>query len=1551
MDDALRRYGNVRPGPTRLNPYCNCPNLYFSLFSANFAEEYNKYDGDTIDISHKDMAGNKHPFLRRICRWTAGILLTPIVMVALLLMLFYMPPVQQWAVRRVAAYASEQTGMDIRLKRIRIKFPLDIDLQELVATTPPDTLLSVRHAVVDLDFSRIMKGRLAVSGIALQDGVADTRDLIATTVVKGRLGTFHLKADDISLKEQTVDLTAASLDRCELDIALRDTTVVDTTESAPVPWDIRIGDIEISRTRIAFHTAGDSLSVRGGVRTFRIKNGNVNLMAGIYTVEDAELEADSLMVNDMKLSDLRARLSRLLVDGTHVHAPQVTLATPHSTIDGNVRLDWSSLVPEEEQAGPHGRMEVALNASVGRADILALAGPYLTGEQLALVPEIPVELTAQARGNMDTLTVERGRLFVSPMADATVHGRLVHLLDTARMGADLTWDIRTFDLRPIKRMAGLGSNIRLPQMHLTGDTRLADSNVSADLQLEQDRGRVALKAQYDMQTEAYKARLDVHRLNLHNFLPKDSLYQLSTRAELDGRGMDFLSPATRARADILVSRLRYGRHDIDNVRLTANARKGRGQVNLSSDNDILRADACTDLQFSRKITYADFNLSVAYVDFHALGVTRRPCSASMLMQVDGSSNLRDTHDIKGSVSAMTITLQDTTFYPLDINLSLLLAPDTINAEATAGDLDFKVSSREGLDQVTDKGRRFYAEMQRQLSEHVIDQDTLKHLLPPLAMHIQSGTRNPLARISTAMGYTYDHLHLDFKSSPDHGLDGRGYVYAMNTGAILIDTIRWDIRQDTANVVRFDACVKNGPKNKQVVFESNLTANLTPTGADASLSFFDAQGRKGVDVGAQLFIEEDGYRVHFHPLNPILAYRKFTLNEDNYIRLHNNRRVEALVDLLADDGTGFKLYSTPNDDALQDITLSIHNFNLGELSNVIPYMPGIGGLLAGDFHLVQDEQSMTVVVESNVRRMTYEEAPMGDIGLNVVYLPNSDGTHYVDALVSQNGHEVATLAGTYNPEGQGNIEAEASLMRLPLALANGFIPDHTLELAGYASGTLSVTGTTSAPVLDGTLATDSMFVNSEMYSLHLRFPDDSIGIRQSRLDFNRIEAYAAGKNPLVLDGTVDFQNPSQIALNLSLSAKNFELINAPKSIHAVAYGKVFVDIGARLTGTLDNMVLRGKLNVLGNTDVTYVLTDSPLTVEDQLAELVTFVNFADSTEVEDVEKMSLQNIDMLIDIGIEQAAQVHCLLSADGTNHINVEGGGDLTMTYSTHDGMHLYGRYTIVNGVMNYSLMVVSLKNFTIQGGSYVEFTGDLTNPRLSISASERVKTTVYENNTPRSVNFDVGLAVSQTLDNMGLEFTLAAPSDMVISNELASMSQEERGKVAVTMLATGMYLTENSSGGGGGFNATNALNSFLQSQIAAVSNRALSTIDLNFGIDNTNTASGGMQTDYNFSFAKRFWGNRISLIVGGKVSSGSEAVNTGESIINNISIEYRLDKSATRYVRLYYDRDTESLLEGDITEMGAGLVLRRKSSRLGELFLFRKTPIPAPPAVQEKKP
>ena len=107
------------------------------------------------------------------------------------------------------------------------------------------------------------------------------------------------------------------------------------------------------------------------------------------------------------------------------------------------------------------------------------------------------------------------------------------------------------------------------------------------------------------------------------------------------------------------------------------------------------------------------------------------------------------------------------------------------------------------------------------------------------------------------------------------------------------------------------------------------------------------------------------------------------------------------------------------------------------------------------------------------------------------------------------------------------------------------------------------------------------------------------------------------------------------------------------------------------------------------------------------------------------------------------------------------------MTYNPADNLRLSGKYTLSNGEMKYSLPVIPLKTFTIQDGSYIEFTGDPFNPTLNITATEKIKSTVNEGQgTGRSVDFECGVKLSQTLNRPGIQFIISAPSDMNVQDE-----------------------------------------------------------------------------------------------------------------------------------------------------------------------------------------
>ena len=232
-------------------------------------------------------------------------------------------------------------------------------------------------------------------------------------------------------------------------------------------------------------------------------------------------------------------------------------------------------------------------------------------------------------------------------------------------------------------------------------------------------------------------------------------------------------------------------------------------------------------------------------------------------------------------------------------------------------------------------------------------------------------------------------------------------------------------------------------------------------------------------------------------------------------------------------------------------------------------------------------------------------------------------------------------------------------------------------------------------------------------------------------------------------------------------------------------------------------------------------------------------------------------------------------------------------------------------------------------------------NPKINFKALERVHASVTnENQASRQVNFDVSVSIKNTLKDLGMSFDLEAPEEMAVQNQLLAMSDEERSKLAITMLVTGMYMPQGmaSSGSSGGINMGSALNSFLQSEISNIAGSALKKVDITFGMEfyeETGMAGSGKRTDYSYRFARRFYNDRIRIVVGGKISTG-QTVDEKQSFIDNISLEYRLDTSGTRYVKLFHNKNYQSLLEGEIIETGAGVVLRKKMRRLGELFIFK---------------
>ena len=451
--------------------------------------------------------------MKRALKWASAIILTPVLLIIILMSVFYIPPVQRWVVREISEYASEKSGLNITMQKATITFLLDLDLHQLHIDDHGKDILNVEKATVDLNFWRILALKVGVEAIELQDGDINTRDLIATLQLKGELNNFHLRADNVDLRHNLVTLNGATIDGCDLDIALKDTTIIDTTESAPVTWGLDIEQVAIKKSRILLHMPYDSMLLQTGVQEALLEGGDIDLEKGIYRIEKLKMQADSLHYDlpyelhqtagldpshitlynlaldlenttfkqqenylAMNLKNLQMKekcglsidtlKANLMMNDRSVLVEGLKLVTMHSKVSGDANVEWRALKGR-------GDLSAVLRARIGHQDILALTGNYLPKDLKRVYPQQPLEMDVAAYGNVDSLNIADSRITIPTVIDIRTNGNVTNLLDSLHLSANLKWDVKTMNLNFVRQYLGL-NNIALPAMTLHADTKLND---------------------------------------------------------------------------------------------------------------------------------------------------------------------------------------------------------------------------------------------------------------------------------------------------------------------------------------------------------------------------------------------------------------------------------------------------------------------------------------------------------------------------------------------------------------------------------------------------------------------------------------------------------------------------------------------------------------------------------------------------------------------------------------------------------------------------------------------------------------------------------------------------------------------------------------------------------------------------------------------------------------------------------------------------------------------------------------------------------------------
>ena len=1515
-----------------------------------------------------------------------GILLSPVLLFVLLTILVYLPPVQNWLVDKVAAYASEETGMEITVNHVDLSFPLDLGVDGVRVIHQPDTIADVERLVVDVQLLPLFDGKVVVNQLEIKNTQLNTNGFVEAAKVKGRFSRLFVKSDGIDLHRETVEVNGARLEDAQLDIVLNDSVPEDTTTSQN-RWKIHIDEARVQHSDIALHMPGDTMSVRMHMGLLTAREALVDLETETYTVQQVDWDNGALQydqnfqprIDGLDYNHLDLSHISIGIDSIYYHDPTLRLVMRHVALreksglqvtdltgpvemeNGTLRLPKFHLkTPDSEIAvemdmplnlmdsiAP-GQLQLRLRAQVGKKDVMVFLADMPQGFRDRW-PDSPLQVEGALSGNMQHMEFSDVEMTLPSAFHATVTGYADHLDNPKQLRADVQFQAQGGDLSFLVQMLPrqMQRDYRIPNgIRAEGRVKADRANYTFDVTANEDKGRVKLQGQLNADLMRYDATLHVDQLNVHHFMPRDSIYTVTADVKVQGQGTDFLSPRTQLTADAQIQHLRYGHWNLDNMTAQATIRNGHALVDVLSDNPLVNGRLNVDALLNTKKLNATITADLNTVNLYKMRLVDKPLSLGLCGHVDVTSDMKLTHYVSGLISDITVRDSSKALRSEFVGLHLNTNTDTTIVRAQSGDFIVKLDGSGNYEQLLKQLIVLSDSASAQLSNKIIDQPALRRLLPTMKVHVESKRDNPLVTILKSQGVDFTQLLFDMATSPETGVNGNGFVHSLTYDDVRLDTINFRLTQ-RKNHLSFGGQIRNNKKNPQFVFNALFDGILQERGATFGVRYYDSDNKLGARIGAQAEMLDSGLNVRLMPETPTLGYKLFKLNADNYIFLGNNKRVKANIDLLAEDGMGVKIYSEESDPtALQDITVSLNKFNLDEVTSVIPYMPRMTGMLHGDYHVVQDaEGHLSVASDMSVRDMTYERSPIGNVSTELLYLQQGDSAHVVEARLMKDDAEIGLLSGTYYHVGGGSLDAMLQLERMPLNIVNGFVPDHLFGLQGYGDGKMSVRGPLSRPQVNGEIYLDSSYVESVPYGVSLRFDNDPVRIVDSKLLLDNFTLYSYNENPLNIQGSVDFSDLDRVMVDVRMRARNFQIIGAKENPHSVAYGKAFVNVFASMRGPADNLNMRGRLEVLGSTDMAYILRDTPLTTDNHLDNLVKFKDFSDTAQVV-INRPPLNGFTMDMTLDVSMGAHIMAYLNADHSNFIDLMGGGTLRMLYTPTDNLRLTGRYTLSNGEMKYSLPVIPLKTFVIQNGSYIEFTGDPMNPTLNITATERTKATVAgSNGAGRSVDFDCGVVVTKTLKDMGVVFTLDAPEDMQLHSELQSMSVEQRGKLAVTMLTTGMYLAD---GNTQPFSMNSALSSFLNSEINNITGNALRTIDLSFGLDQSLDGTGQTHTDYSFKFAKRFLNNRLKIAVGGKVSSGAELQQRNKSFFDNVSLEYRLDDTANKYLTLFFQNNSYDWLDGYTQKYGGGFIWRRRIQRFTDIFRFKD---PAPQRLMRPQP
>lgn len=1432
------------------------------------------------------------------------------------------------------AFDNDTTGMHIRVRLDRLMLGADrvnlrekrIDLRSIQLNGGDVKLIIGENPAADTIARKAFDWTFALDKLTFENVNFEMNSPSLPLLLAG-VGKGEIISGEVSIGSQYVRVDSLGVQQGFCRMKLQSGGTVKKTRKTNEPtslWTVRAGTVTMQDNAFALGFEQDhklNLNLSGiAIRLDSVYNRGLTVKADLK----------QLQVVDQGGVSIQKMQAGIHLDSTSCQVANVFIQTANSMIqlDATTNTSVTGLMKDVP-------LYVTLKADVGIGDLIDM--PFIRDKKwLEKIRKKQVNINTQVIVTSNDLSLTQLSVTLPGAFKITGKGRVQAYQDIKRTFGNIALKGDLENMTFVNSF--LKGKVNIPKDISFACSLNADKGVwTPDLKIRQGQGTLSVTGKYAVADKSYQANVEFDRFRLDRFLPADSLGILTATIGLKGNGLAWGSIEAGLAANI--KQFAYRRHDYEGISLTAALHKKalKGKI-VSEDKAALlhleiEADS-VDREYQAKV-----NGTVKMLDLYALNLSATEFATSFDLHIKGASASNKKLSLQVVVDSVGLTTGLTRRKLGGVALNMDSDAGHTRIDMVSGDFRLEFQGDTAVQDLSGEFGRAAKEIQSQLRSGQVDIEKISHVLPDFQLKANVAENNIISRYLQSERAGFKKVNLQMSNRVD-GIMLHAELLTPYFRGTQFDTLIFDARQNQQKL-NYDLSIFNpsGGGIEDIHF-IRLNGYLQRDLLNLAIRQQNAANEIGFDVGMNLTFGKDSLSLSLFPTMPIMGFSRWLVNPGNYIT-YANRKITANLKISYENK--WVIFQSLGDegDKKDRLKFDVSGIDLGNISKQIPFIPPMEGILLANMLLYSEGKQVVADGVFGINEFYYKNARVGNVELDLNYKLDSTYTaHRVDFALHLDSVRRALIQGDFSTSLDKHLQVDVDIPSFPLRVVDAFVPDNIIKLDGDLQGMLRFRGTLDKPLIDGGIVFRK--TSALIIPLGTTFGVDSnrIAINDSKIVFNKFYFLAPNKRELFLNGNVLLSPLSRVTTDLTLSANNFQVVNVKQNPNSLVYGKAYVDLGVTIQGPVDALKVNGNVNLLNNTVIDYVFRNADPQLVDKSVDLVRFVSFRDTAlNVRDLltNRIKADNFSMKLFVEIGNAVRVTINLSEDGENRAVISGGGNLIYSMNQEGTNSLIGKYTLTSGTVRYNIPIVAEKTFNIQSGSYVEWTGDLANPSLNITASEAIKASVTDDNqNSRLVNFNAIIRIQGNVQRPEITFDLSAPNDMTIQNQLATYSPEERTKQALNLLINNTYTGPGASGSGGG--ANNTLNNFIEKELNQWSRKNLKNVGLTFGIDSYNqllsTGQEVTHTDYSYQFSKQLFNDKVNVKIGGRITDSEVAGDLGQNLVDDIAIEYIFSKNRNFFLKVFRHSDYESVLEGEVTQTGVGIVMRKSFRKLKDLFI-----------------